>query len=84
MRRVVYETERGSKKGIGVYIDSWRFFLWWHYIFPNSEPIIIWKKTPGFSSKKKIIASYHIILTSIKANSFILKWCVIFFTYVFF
>jgi len=42
--------------------------IWWHYIFPNSEPIIIWKRSPGFSNKKKIIASYHVILTNIITN----------------
>jgi len=68
MKFIVQESNRISKKGIGIYVDSWRFELWWKQIFTESEPIIIWKRSPGFASKKYILAAYHVILTNIKAN----------------
>lgn len=68
MKLVVQESKRISKKGIGVYVDSYRFKLWVQKIFPDAYPIIIWKRSPGFKNKQNIHSSYHVILTNIKAN----------------
>ncbi len=68
MTDIVNECLRISRKGIGVYVDSYRFKMWWDKIFPESYPIIIWKRSPGFKNKQNIFSAYHVILTNIKAN----------------
>lgn len=67
MKKTISECSRISKKGIAVYVDCYRFKVWFQEIFPKSYPIIIWKRSPGFSNEQKIYSSYHIILTNIKA-----------------
>lgn len=66
MQKIMKECLRISKKGCGVYVDSYRFKIWWNQIFSEAEPIIIWKKSPGFANKYNLYSSYHVILTNIK------------------
>lgn len=68
MKKITNHCLRVSKNGIGVYVDSYRFKVWWHEIFPQSLPIIIWKRSPGFSNELKQYSSFHAILTNIKAQ----------------
>lgn len=68
MQQITNQCLRISKRGIGVYVDSYRLEIWWKFIFRNAYPIIIWKRSPGFSNKQKIYSSYHAILTNIIAN----------------
>lgn len=68
MTDIVNQCLRISRKGIGVYVDSYRFKIWWDKIFPESYPIIIWKRSPGFKNTQNIFSAYHVILTNIKAN----------------
>lgn len=67
MTDVVNESLRISRKGIDIYVDSYRFKVWWHEIFPQSLPIIIWKRSPGFANELNQYSSFHAILTNIEA-----------------
>jgi len=67
MKKVIYECNRISKRGIGIYIDSWRFKMFWQKIFQDSTPIILKKRCHTFSNKINLLTKYHVILTNIIA-----------------
>lgn len=68
MKRIIRESIRVSKRGIGVYVDWKHFKLFWHELLPESEPIIIYKRSSGFIfSPLKIMQHHHVILTTAKA-----------------
>lgn len=68
MKKVITESKRVSKRGMGIYLDWKHFKLYWQELLPESEPIIIYKRSSGFIfSNLKIMQHHHVILTTAKA-----------------
>ena len=68
MRKIIKECLRISKRGIGIYLDWKHFKPYWHKLIPESEPIIIYKRSSGFIfSRRKIMQHHHVILTTATA-----------------
>ena len=66
IQEIINELRRITKKGFGIYVDWKQFKKYWQF-FPDSEPIIIYKRSSGVVySKLGIVQHHHIILTNIK------------------
>jgi len=64
MMTVLEECKRISRRGVGVYVDSWRFKLFWQLKFPDAFPIIIKKRCHTFANKINLLTKFHVILTN--------------------
>jgi len=68
MVNIVKECLRVSKRGIAIYVNWSHFGFYWRELIPQAEPIIIYKRSSGFTfSPLRIMQHHHVILTTAKA-----------------
>ncbi len=64
IKSIITEFKRVTKKGFAIYIDWKQFKRYWDLI-PESDPIIIFKKSSGvIFSKLRVVQHHHVILTT--------------------